>query len=313
MNVLALCLVSLLAQAPSPAPASGTPGPTKATLQIGENGWPVLLDEPEPGAVGTAPAAATPTTPRPAARPNDLLGARQLRSPLHEVWSAIGQPSAFRELGGAQARVELHVYDPGDRRAGTRHLQHDADLGRPNRDRLAFAEGRKKYGRNGPSAWATIDGVVWHSREREARELLEVLGLLLRVPWVFDDDRFTVEPKEPVPGVDPGRVRIVIRRRPERPADLVGPNADSAPQDEFELWCDARSMLPLELVVRWGGSGTQRRVQLLEYQKIPPGLLVPVRRVVVDERGQRLLEIEIATMQCRLDLPDDTFRPRWGS
>lgn len=315
-SILWIAVVCMLPQTASQPAAV----PQNPSVQTDPNGWPVMLpsDDLTPArrliqAAGN-PAHAELHLPEPTPSWSTIPAApggaalapgsstTGLSSPLRDVWAFLGQPSDFAALGDAHAQIVLHLYDSTGTEIATRPFTHEATLGEPERDRLTFAEGRKVFGRDGPAVWAMIDNLVWHSREQEARQMLDVMGLLLRLPWVFSDSRYSVHPPEPteVDGVRKLKVRV------QAPGD---PTSPTPTWHRYELICSPDRMLPEELWYRRAGSDSVRRVALLEYQQLPAGILVPVRRVFLAEDGTKLLEMEVVRMECRLSLPDDRFRP----
>jgi hypothetical protein len=295
--MLATLLVALSPLPQEPA-VSALPAVT-APVSIDANGWPQApVAERAPATADAAAAPPAPALPTPAP---GAIPANSLDSPLRDIWLRTGQPSDFAAQGGAGAEIKLHLYDVSGGVLTTRRLLHEADLAVPDRDRLTFLDSQRTFGRDGTAVWAMADNVLWPSREREAQEALQVLGLLLRAPWIFADERYLVRPAEPVEVDGERMVRVAIESAP----DPEG--SEEAAAARFQLLCHPSDMLPLE--IRYAiGAQDEKRVKLLEYQTLPPGVKVPVRRVFVAHDGRPLLEVEIVRMQCKLDLPAAYFR-----
>lgn len=303
--MLGLCLtLCLMPQGESPPAPAQDPAPL---VETDANGWPVG----EPAATAEPAASVAPVVNLPPAAPPGGAGtplrATSLDSPLRDVWQWVGQPSDFAAQGGARAEISLHVYDQTGRIAGTRTLVHEADLSSPERDRLTFSGGRKTFGRDGPAVWAMLDNVIWHSREREASELLRVMGLLLRLPWGFAEGGYVAYPARSI-DVD-GQRKLLVRVESRSPDLESGAAPDGSPQDVFELICSEDRYRPEEVRYRLRESGQLRRVRLAQYQPLNRGVRVPVRRVFLSHDGRPLMEMEIVRMSFGHELTPDLFRP----
>jgi hypothetical protein len=273
-------------------------------VRVDANGWPNL-----PPAVSTSRPARTdfdhpPAVAAGAAAPS---GETAPVSALAATFRQVGHPSALADLGGVIARIRLTIFDAQGVEIGGHELFHEADLGTAARDRLVFTQARRVYGRDGAIVWAKQHNLLWPAAEQDARDELEVHGLLLRAPWAFaDQERFVVLGQDVVQRAGAAVQRIRIQRRsPE--AGAVGPQPQTA-VDRFELYCHQDSHEPFELVYTLAATGSTRRVQLLDWR--PHGSArLPTRRVFVDGDGKPQLQLEVVRLDVRQPLPQTQFRP----
>ncbi|GAB4156916.1 MAG: hypothetical protein Fur0037_25080 [Planctomycetota bacterium] len=272
-------------------------------------GWPVVkggevhdrpTGEDRQAAGGLGPAAASghePLSPEPAAR--------RLGSALLPVFQRIGSPSRFRELGGVTAWWRLQVHGQQGEVLGIREITQVADLMRVDRDRLEYPSDGRVYGRSGALVFAARGNLPWPTLNEPASEELALFGLLLRMPWCFDDAslyriaRVEDETRQGVPGQ---RIWIESRLPGE---DAVGPQPEAS-RDRFELWCDA-SGRPREVLQFLACSGQKRRVLLEDWQEKAPGLSVPCRRTYVDDSGRPTSVLELLRLE-RTDVTERDFR-----
>lgn len=271
------------------------------------------------------PARPAAETAEGAARPAD---ARGVRSPLLDVFRAVGTPEDLRALKGVIVRYRLRVLDPRGAEVAVRELYHEADLAAPDRDRLLFTgtdripgadavprpaagSGGRIYGRDGGAAWATQHGIGLPSLERQAAEELQLFGWLLRAPWCFADAaRFTVFPPEPCtePGTGRNLVRVRVEARDPAEAERIGPDPRAKDGDRFEVLCVPETCEPVGLRYRVGPLGEWRTLRLLDPRRFL-GVQMPTRRVVLFPDGTPALEIQTVHLDLRQDLPRTQFQP----
>jgi hypothetical protein len=290
-------------QAPPPGQAKPQPKGAAAERRVHSD-----FDEP-PSAPGGSAARAPVRRDEPAVDPGEQrrLPALDLGSPLLDMFQRIGHPSDLASLGRVVTKLRLSVYDSHGSELGVRELVHEADCGVVARDRLTVQAGLKVYGRDGEGAWVVFHGMDWPALESEARDELELFGLLLRTPWCFaDPQRFVVYPKENVlvDGKRITKLRIETRTAGD---ELVGPRETKPPADSFELFSAPDSLEPCELrLVR--ANGTRRTIRLLDWRDVA-GVRMPQRRLFVGPDGGRALEIVTTLIDTRQALPDARFRP----
>lgn len=287
-------LAELLAQEAPRAPVAVDP----------TTGWPVL---PAAGATPAAPVQApvpVPGTGTPAPAPRTAIPQQEH---LRDTFRQIGAPANLAQLGGVVARQQWHVLDDQGAELAAFEVFHEADLAHPDRDRLIYTESRRTFGREGAAHWATVHNVLWPSLQQEAREQVELHGLLLRAPWRFaDQDDFVLLDRTEVT-LD-GRALVRIRIESRTRDSFAGPSNEPQPVDRYELYCDPTSLEPVELRYdRTGGTGV-RRVLLLDHQPVG-SVRLPMRRVWVDADGRRRLEIETVRIEADQRLRVDQFRP----
>jgi len=230
-----------------------------------------------------------------------------LGSALLDVFHRVGHPSAFVGLGSVVAKWRLTVFDAYGAESAVRDLVQESDLGNPSRDRLSYPAAQKFYGRDGGATWVVFHGMDWPALEQEAREELELFGLLLRMPWCFaDTQRFVVYPRESV--VQDGRRYTKVRIEARSSGDeIIGPRDSGPAPDTYELTAPADSYEPTELRIQ-RANGTRRSVKLLEWRDVG-GVRVPMRRIFVTPDGTQALEIVATQLEPRQSLPDSRFHP----
>lgn len=324
MIEVGLSLLCLLFQAPQGTgqtpPAGPAPGtPTKAAspapapdpfrgVTFGKDGWPEVTEVPvRPVAT---PLAAPPTTAAPAVEtaPAAAVGSG-LGSPLVDVFQTTRSPAAFQALGGVTAWWRLTVHGAGGETVGIREITHRADLGALDRDRLELTDGRV-YARAGAMVFVERQGMPWPTLAEAAGHELHLFGVLLRAPWVFaDTNAYTVLGRDFVQRGGARLARIRIQRRPDTPSELIGPDPEPRPRDQFELLCEPSSMQPRELLYQLACSGQSRRI-LLEDWRETGGVRIPHRRLLVDGQGRPTTTLEILRLEVGQPLSDRDFRLR---
>ena len=315
----------LFPELPSPMPSSllapspGSPSPGSPSL-----GSP-SLGSPAAAAHGTRTIERTQEAPGPTAMQgaDGALGGREqttrppgpgpapahvpLESPLLDLFRVVGRPADLRELGSVVVRARVHVRDHRGAELATRELFHEADLTVADRDRLVLPDDRI-YGRDGAAVFAQFHRLAWPSLEQEAREELELLGLLLRLPWVFaDPERWTLLPPEHVLVSGRRWLRVRVESRVGDGA-AIGPLPEPEPADRFELWCEPASMQLAEVRYRLAGSSAVRIVRLSEWRQVG-AVRMPARRTLLGADGVPRLEIELLSIDVRQPLPSTHFRP----
>jgi hypothetical protein len=214
-------------------------------------------------------------------------------SALHEVFRAVGTPTAAEAIGVIQIAGSLVMRDDAGRHVGTRYFVHDLDYAKARRDRLRYEEQdgvATVYGRDGGSVFAERhlfdDSAVPLANTVEAADELDLLGLLARVPWCFAD-------------------RESFRMGPTRSITTDGRNYEqlefertaSSGTDRFRLLCvrSAGGLEPAELRYTLAeGPGVETRVRLLDAYSVSRkgvSVRVPMQRWLVDGNGRPLLEI----------------------
>lgn len=268
-----------------PAPASGGSAP---------------FAKPAPAAAGTheeAPAASR-------TKPQENL---DLGSALLDVFQRVGHPSALTGVGALVVKMRVTVFDSYGAELAVREMVHEADLSAQSRDRLNFTAAQKSYGRDGGAIWVVHHGMDWPALEQEAREELELFGLLLRAPWCFaDTQRFIVFPRETVVADGRRLAKIRIETRGEGD-DLIGPRDRKPSTDAYEVLCPTDSYEPTELRILRANGG-KRTVKLLDWREVG-GVRMPMRRVFTTPDGVQALEIVTTQVDQRQSLSDSRFRP----
>jgi hypothetical protein len=328
--------VPLAAQSRGAAPAGESkPKPSavaeRATpvgnVQFDAGGWPILPEDPLPGAGGAAsptpkpaapspkpatgadpaagskPPAGDPAPPARAAAPPDaearaIASGMQLGSPLLDVFRTTQAPAALRGLGGVTAWWRVTIHGPNGEQIGVRELTHTADLAFAERDRLELGDGRV-YARVGAQVYAARAGLPLPAQTEQAGHELALYGLHLRCPWAFGDANAWAVNAQDVQDRSGERLRrIVLQRRPPPALDILGPELDPAPRDACELLFEPSSGWPRELVHRFAASRETRRV-LLEDWREEEGVPMAHRRVYVDEalRSTTVLELQRVVRQ----------------
>jgi hypothetical protein len=311
----------------APAVAQDEPPKPRPAVQFDDRGWPVLPAEAIPATTppaapatesrgapaGSAPAPApgpmpptamplnpVPLNPMPlnpssaASQPSGM----QLGSPLLDVFQATRSPAAFQELGGVIVSWRLTVHGSGGEVLGTREVTHTADCAFPERDRLEFADGRT-YGRLGAQVFVERQGLPWPTLVDSAQHDLALFGLHLRWPFCFGDaEAYAVLQRDVVTQSGERLTRLVVERRPPAALEMFGPEADPKPRDRFELFCDASSGQPRELVHRLAASLQTRRVVLEDWREVH-GVRLPFRRVYVDESMRATTTLELLRLERR--------------
>jgi hypothetical protein len=304
-------LCTLLLAVPQAAPTP--PAPRVTTDQ---RGWPVL--QPAGTASARAPGAepASDFPPAPAAPPGAAAAgevAEQARphpsgaSALDGVFARIGTPAAFASLACTVARLRIHVFDHRGKEIATRNVFHEADVRLAERDRLVFADERRTFGRDGPAVWAEQHGMLWPALEAQARGELELLGTLLRLPWVFaDDQRWIVYPPraEMLEGQPYHSVRAERRSDDAR----VGPAPGPAAVDSFDLYCEPQTKKPRIVRYRLARGAGERRVELHGQQPFG-GVRIPTRYLFRRADASTALEIEVVRIDGEQRLPREQFQP----
>jgi hypothetical protein len=308
MSSLALALAAAFAAAhPQQGGAAASPRPLPR-IEVGDNGWPVPREWREGEARPAAEAARVEPGgfPRAATRSAER-GSADTDSPLAPVFRRVGYPGDAGDLGCVVARVETTVFDHRGAALAETRAFHEADLAAPDRDRLLLA-GDRIYGRDGGAVFAVQHHVAFPSLEEEARDELELMGLLLRLPWAFADrSRFVVMPAERLEAR--GRPAVRFRIEARAPGDeVVGPAPGPRGIDRFELWCDPETMEPRLLSVARGATGSQRTFRLLDYQTFG-GVRVATRREVEAGGGAPARVMVLAQLDVRQQLPRAQFQP----
>ena len=232
---------------------------------------------------------------------------------MEDLFSALGSPRDLIDLRCAIASAEVSLFNHRGTRLARFTIHHEADLRQVRRDRLLFSFPQKGpgriYGRDGVTVFAELHGMPWQALEKKAQEELELLGLLLRSPWIFDDprhfvvlgrdDRFSWHGKE--------KVRYRIERR--RPGDQVGPSTSEDQVDRFDLICPRDRHEPEALHIRFAGQQAVKIIELSDYRSFG-SVRIPTRRTFLGPRGGRMMEMVLRRVDVRQDLPATQFRPQ---
>ena len=289
------------------------PAPQDAPLRTDANGWPQPVPVVQPSRAARSDFAAPPVqAPAPAApaapAPGGAAPAPRGRLPLAEVFERVGHPSAMQDCKGVIARMQVRLFDPTGVEQTRYEVFHEADLASRDRDRLQFTQARKTYGRDGATVWARHIGMLWPAWEGEARDELELHGLMLRLPWAFaDTERFVAGAREIVQHDGRAIARWKVQARGPESA-VVGPVPNAAPVDRFELDCHEDSNEPFELRYVLSATGVPRRVLLRDWRPCG-GVKLPMVRTWVDTEGKKALEIEIVRIDSGQALPVGQFAP----
>lgn len=312
-------VVLILPQSQS-RPSSSEIPPQARAIGVDENGWPIFAQGKTQARPGVSGRSDFETQPRPI-QAGQIAGAdsagpvvtdedseaadpMRLGSPLREVFTRQGYPSDMRELGGVLAWYRFTLRGHNGAVIGSREVEHHADMRRADRDLLKMSSGQKTYGRDGASVFAYLDRMRMESYEDEARDELELLGLLLRFPWGFaDGERYVVGEKQYLTVAGQAMVLIPIRAKRSIDASLPG-----ASVDRFEILCAADSMEPRELRYTLAATGQSRRLRFSEYRQVG-GVRIPFRREFLDGVGSPSLILEILSMDHGRDVSAVDFRP----
>jgi hypothetical protein len=231
-------------------------------------------------------------------------------SPLQRAFEVVQSPAAFAALEGVAVRWRITVYGPQGEALGARELTQTADLAHADRDRLEHADGRT-CGRIGGEVFAERQGAPWPTLAPAATHELALFGLLLRTPWVFADrQRFDELGTDTVVRGGEPLARVRLQRHTDDAA--LGPVPQTAPVDQFVLWCDPASRLPRELEYTLAASGQSRRVRFEDWRAVPDegGPQLPFRRVFVDAQGRATTVLEIVSLKAGVDVGEREFRLR---
>lgn len=183
-----------------------------------------------------------------------------------------------------------------------------SDRQHPNRDRLLFTDGRV-YGRIGKAVHAQRYLKPWPVLRGEARDELELFGVLLRMPWLFAEARhFVVFPTQYENWGGEDLVRIPIERRPAQ-QQVLGPQRNPVPVDRFELLYQEHTSLPRQLVFRLAAIGVTRRVLLQDFRDVG-GVRMPWRRTFLVEGDRVAMVMKVLKMEFGQRFGDQHFRPR---
>lgn len=307
-----LCTLLSLA-APQEAPQPSTQEPA-ARVRTDARGWPVL--QPSKSAAQAPPTGtSTDFVDVPAAPPGAAAGvpvdrptALPSTSPLHELFARVGQPADLARLEGVVARLQFHVFDHRGIELAARTVFHEADLRVADRDRLVFDGEKRIFGRDGAAVWAEMHGMMWPALEAQARRELELLGTLVRLPWIFADaDRWIVFAGEAVERDGTPYWRLRIEAKNNAP-ESIGPSPVVVPRDRFDLYCEPTTREPRRLEYRLADGSGLRRVDLLGQQAFGP-VRIPTRWVFVRGDGTKALEIEVVRIDGEQRLPREQFQP----
>lgn len=273
-------------QPPKPA-ATGVPG-----VPFDERGWPVVDERPAPDRV--------------AAAPRDERPAPGGTSPFPAMFESLGTPRDLAALGTVTAWWRLTVHGPQGESIGIRELTHLADLRAPDRDRIDYGDGRVA-GRSGATVFAQRFGTPWPTLLEPARAELELLGMHLRAPWLFTDERrFAVTDTQPAKDAQLPLARVWLMRRPAD-APVEGPALVPPIVDRFELLCPAAAGPPAELVHQFASSGARRRIRFEDWRAVG-GVKVAFRRVYVDDGGRPTTTLELLRVESTPSASDRDFR-----
>jgi len=326
----ALMAAFVLVVAPQ-EPGSGVQDPVVpvSPVQYDERGWPIVPDQPArrsvvpgaaaapqqpkptPGAAGSA-AATPPSTPLAevgagGAGLAPVASGMDLGSPLLDVFQFTRSPSAFKKLAGQTIWWRITVYGAQGEKLGIRELTHTVDCGFLERDRLAYEQDGRVYGRVGPSVYAERQGMPWGSDVERGGHELALFGTHLRMPWCFGDGiTYSVVSTGTVDRPGERLRQVVLERRPLGGADLIGPELDPRPRDRFELIYEAGTGMPREFVHRFAASQGARRVLLDGWQEYE-GIRIPYVRTYIDDTLRRTTVIEILNITPQ-QVSDRTFR-----
>ncbi|MFK7743022.1 MAG: hypothetical protein AB8H80_22100 [Planctomycetota bacterium] len=291
---------------PAKASATGAGKESLSPVKFLNNGWPVLAgDTPVPTPLvetksgvkrpvidSAASLLATPAPP--AAR--RIASGMDLDSPMHEVFRATATPGAMQRLGGVVVWWRMTVHGTHGETIGMRELTHIADVRFADRDRLEYVDGRR-FGRLGELVGAQRSGIPYDNLLPDARADLELFGMHIRMPWCYGDGkRYTILAREVVSRRSEKLVRLRIDRRPPIGDEVFGPPPTSKPGDRFQLLYDPTTGLPRELVHRFAASGQERRVLLEDWRELR-GIVMPFRRVYVDDAMRPTTTLEILRIQ----------------
>ncbi|MHC5064593.1 MAG: hypothetical protein ACYTG5_11545, partial [Planctomycetota bacterium] len=319
LNLALSTLVLILPQTQG-KPSKGAADPKPRVIGVDEDGWPIFAGQQDPKKNKNSGRSDFETSPRPLLEKpiaerggavfeesSDAPGIgdpMRLGSPLREVFARLGYPSDMRELRGVRADCRFSLLGETGAEVGRRDWEHLADLESPDRDLLRMFADKKTYGRDGAAVFAMLDRVPMSSFRDEAKDELQLLGLLLRFPWCFADaERFRVEERQSLTIAGVPMVRIPIRGT--RPSDDESLNGLV---DRFEILCAEDSMEPKELHYTLAASGRPRRIRLGDYQRVG-GVRIPLRREFLNAAGSPTLILEILGFESGLDLSATDFRP----
>jgi hypothetical protein len=302
--------------ATQPPAATASPSGSLSPVRFASNGWPVgLSDTPAPPSAelgrplaNRKVAAQATTQPAPTGSGDVLVAAgtadeplasgMQLDSPLHEVFRATRSPGALHAIGGVEVIWRLSIHGTHGEIIGTRDITQIADCNFPERDRLEDAKGRV-FTRDGNQVRAQRNGIPYESLHEEAKAMLELFGLQLRMPWCFGDGKsYSIMAREVANRRGEDLVKLQLQRRTAQSALVFGPEANPEPTDQFELLFEPTTGQPRELLHRFASSRQQRRVLFDDWRE-QHGVRMPHRRIYVDAAGRATTTLELRRISAR--------------
>jgi hypothetical protein len=308
---------------PAAAPASSAEAPAKTQPVVqfdARTGWPIGVDDgpvpaapPKPAAAANGKGAAVPAPTPPAAPAAEtaappLASGTQLGSPLLDVYQPLMAPGEWRRLGGLVVQWRATVHGPNGEVVGVREFVHTADPAHPDRDRIEHKDGRV-FVRCGLQVFAERGGMPMPAATEEAARELALFGLQLRMPWAFADaNAFAVVGKSTVERNGEKLRKLAIEQRPPHGADLLGPELQPRPRDQFELYHETGTGRLREFVHRFAATEQSRRV-LLEDWRESDGVQLPHRRVYLDDGERPTTVLEIVRCERRKVAERDFRQP----
>ena len=227
-----------------------------------------------------------------------LASGMQMDSPLHDIFRSTRSPGALHAIGGVEVFWRLTIHGTHGEIIGIRDITHIADCSFPERDRLEDAKGRI-FTRDGQQIGAQRNGIPYESLHAEAKAMLELFGLQLRMPWCFGEGRsYAIMTREAATRRGEMLAKLQLQRRPPASEMVFGPEANPKPRDQFELLFEPSTGQPRELLHRFVSSGQQRRVLLDDWQE-EHGVRMPRRRIYVDDAGRATTTLEMRRITPR--------------
>ncbi len=324
-------------QPPSPVPQGGSdfrskPEGVQPRIRVDERGWPLPgeskrlqnkqgqngqpLPQPQQGQPAAAPLAQTalPQSNLSKAKEGQAQAPDAKDSPLLKIFRHLGGVEDMRDLEGVVAQINLSLLDHRGGELGAMSIVHEADMQLPDRDRLHFAGAAvtdgKIYGRDGQAVYAEMHGIAFQSLEQEARQELEIMGLLLRFPWAFADaTRFVVYPAQDISLAGRGYKRVRVERLPAAGREQLGPQPNQSQVDRFDLICTPERMQPAQLHITLAATGITQVVELRDYRSFG-SVRLPTRRIFIGPTGHQQMEMVISRLDVGVRLPKAQFQPQ---
>ncbi|PIE22415.1 MAG: hypothetical protein CSA62_12430 [Planctomycetota bacterium] len=215
-------------------------------------------------------------------KPLGMSMAIRERDAIDRLLDRMGGRSRFEALGKIRVLRLFRGIDRHGERVFEHQFHHVLDVRRARSDTVEWTLG-DSYGRSGRRNWARSAGLERPDREKQAKELLEVWGLLARFPFVFGDrTRFELESEQRVVLLGRSYIRLRLRERSGDISRLIGPRVPALRPKErrFDIYLEAEMGLPLLLEIRDGAR--RMRVLFEDFRRLPgSSVTLPMGRILL--------------------------------